>query len=213
MFSKAILPRSIALAGALTLMLGSTASAQNVYRQQNSNRGFANRVVEGTVSQVIRDRNGDHVRLTNGMDLLVPNTITGVTQGRRWGASTLHAGDVVRLNVYSREGDGRDAQVRSIELLSSNTYNNNGRNNNGYNNNMMSGTVVSVDRRAHTLVMQADNGRTYSVDFNSWSGRDTTVGSYRRGDRISVSGRMGRGNTVIASDVRVTGTTRNNRRQ
>ena len=118
MFSKAILPRSIALAGALTLMLGSTASAQNVYRQQNSNRGFANRVVEGTVSQVIRDRNGDHVRLTNGMDLLVPNSITGVTEGRRWGASTLRAGDVVRLNVYSREGDGRDAQVRSIELLS-----------------------------------------------------------------------------------------------
>jgi hypothetical protein len=199
-------------------MLGSTASAQNVYRQQNSNRGFANRVVEGTVSQVVHDRNGEHVRLTNGMDLLVPNTITGVTQGRRWGASTLHAGDVVRLNVYSREGDGRDAQVRSIELLSSNTYNNNngynnGRNNNNGYNNMMSGTVVSVDRRAHTLVMQADNGRTYSVDFNSWSGRDTTIGTYRRGDRISISGRMGRGNTVIASDVRVTGTTRNNRRQ
>ena len=27
-------------------------------------------------------------------------------------------GDVVRLNVYSREGDGRDAQVRSMEILS-----------------------------------------------------------------------------------------------
>jgi hypothetical protein len=213
MFSKAILPRSIALAGALTLMLGSTASAQNVYRQQNSNRGFANRVVEGTVSQVIRDRNGDHVRLTNGMDLLVPNSITGVTEGRRWGASTLRAGDVVRLNVYSREGDGRDAQVRSIELLSRSGGYNNGRNNNGYNNgNVLSGTIVSVDRRANSLVLQADNGRTYSVDFNSWAGRDNNARAYRRGDRISVSGRIGRGNAFIATDVRITGTTRNNRR-
>jgi hypothetical protein len=205
MFSKAILPRSIALAGALTLMLGSTASAQNVYRQQNSNRGFANRVVEGTVSQVIRDRNGDHVRLTNGMDLLVPNSITGVTEGRRWGASTLRAGDVVRLNVFSREGDGRDAQVRSIELLSRSG---------GYNNssNVLSGTIVSVDRRANSLVLQADNGRTYSVDFNSWAGRNSNARAYRRGDRISVSGRIGRGNAFIATDVRITGTTRNNRR-
>ena len=203
MFSKAILPRSIALAGALTLMLGSTASAQNVYRQQNSNRGFANRVVEGTVSQVIRDRNGDHVRLTNGMDLLVPNSITGVTEGRRWGASTLRAGDVVRLNVYSREGDGRDAQVRSIELLSRSG---------GYNNgNVLSGTIVSVDRRANSLVLQADNGRTYSVDFNSWAGRNNDARAYRRGDRVSVSGRIGRGNSIIATDVRVTGTTRNYR--
>jgi hypothetical protein len=204
MFSKVNLPRTIALAGALTLMLGSTASAQNVYRQ-GSNRGYANRVVEGTVSQVVHARNGDHVRLTNGMDLLVPNSITGVTQGRRWGASTLVPGDVVRLNVYSREGDGRDAQVRSIELLSRNGGYNNG------NNNLMSGTIVSVDRRAHTLVLQADNGRTYSVDFNTWSGRDNNINSYRRGDRISVSGRMGRGSTFIADDVRVTGT-RNNRR-
>ena len=52
------------------------------------------------------------------MDVVVPNSITGMYQNRRYQAAMLLPGDVVRLNVYSREGDGRDAQVRSMEILS-----------------------------------------------------------------------------------------------
>lgn len=197
MFSTKILTRNMALAGAVTLLLGSSAFAQNrsyprTY-EQGANRGYANRTVEGTVASVVHGRHGDRVRLTNGMDLLVPNSVTSMNQGRRYGASMLQPGDVVRMNVYSREGDGRDAQVRSLEILQTSS---------GYNNDhRLNGTVVSINRRARTLVMQTDNGRTVNVDFNAYAGRGTTsAGTFRRGDRISVSGRMDRG-TVIADDV------------
>jgi uncharacterized protein YdeI (BOF family) len=185
----------MALAGAVTLLLGSSVFAQNRnYPRADGNRGYANRIVEGTVASVVHDRNGERVRLTNGMDLLVPNSISSMNQGRRFGASMLQPGDVVRMNVYSREGDGRDAQVRSLELLrTSSVYNNDRR---------LNGTVVSFDRRARMLVMQTDNSRTITVDLNAYAGRGMT---FRNGDRISVSGRMNRG-TFVADDVRLSNT-------
>jgi hypothetical protein len=199
MFNPKILARNLALAGAATLLLGSSAFAQSGSyprtARQAANRGFANRVVEGTVASVARDRNGDHVRLTNGMDLIVPNTITAMNQGRRYGASMLQPGDVVRMNVYSREGDGRDAQVRSLEILQTGEVYNTDR--------PMTGTVVSVDRRSHLLVLKTDNGRTVNVTLNSRG----EAANFRRGDRVSISGRMNRGN-VIADDIRLTTTTR-----
>jgi hypothetical protein len=141
MFSTKILIRNVALAGTVTFLLAAPAFAQNDHNysrnnDQAANRGFANRIVEGTVASVERDRNGDRVRLTNGMDLVVPNSISSMNQGRRFGASMLQPGDVVRMSVYSREGDGRDARVRSLELLSSNAVYSNER--------RLSGTVVSV---------------------------------------------------------------------
>ena len=195
-----ILTRNMALAGAATLLLGSSAFAQNrnypgTYGQ-GGNRGYANRTVEGTVASVVHDRNGDRVRLTSGMDLFVPNSITSMNQGRRFGASMLQPGDVVRMTVYSREGDGRDAQVRSMELLQSGSAFGNDR--------RMNGTVVSFDRRSRTLVMQTDNGRTVTVDFRGM----TSANNFRRGDRISVSGRFERG-TVIADDIRLSNADQN----
>jgi len=185
--------RNVSLAFAVVMMMASSAFAQR-----------ANRMVEGTVSSVIHARNGDHVRLTDGMDLLVPNSITGMNAGRRYTAAMLQPGDVVRMAVYSRQGDGRDAQVRSLEIISigggRGYNNNNGYGNDGWvNGRRMSGTIVSVDRRARTLVMQTDRGRTVSVDFNTFN-RNGNFG-FRRGDRISVSGRMDRG-LIIADDVR-----------
>ena len=227
MFSTKVLAHKVALAGAFSLLLGSSAFAQSQYPgqypgtyQRAANRGYANRVVEGTVASVQHDRNGgEHVRLTNGMDLLVPATLTSNYQGRRYGAAMLLPGDTVRMAVYSREGDGRDARVKAIELLarSNNGYgrNNNGnynngrdRNRDGYNNNgnnrfnSLNGTVVSVDRRNNMLVMQADNGRTMNIDLGAY-GRSTAARSFRRGDRISVSGQMN-GGGFIAEDVRLT---------
>src|SRR6185369_16230310 len=178
---------SIALSGALALVAGPSALAQYPTYQRTANQ-YANRVVEGTVSSIAPDRNGgSRVRLTNGMDLFVPASITGVNQGRRYGASTLQPGDVVRMNVYSREGDGRDARVRSLEILQTN-----GRNYRNRNNALTSGTVVSVDRRANTLVVRGDDGRVTTVDLNTYDQRDSMTNSLRRGDRISVSGRMNR---------------------
>lgn len=204
---------SIALSGALALVAGTSAQAQYPSYERSSNHN-ANRVVEGTVASVAPGRNGDHVRLTNGMDLFVPSSITDANQGRRYGASTLRPGDLVRMNVYSREGDGRDARVRSMEILQSNdrnyrhnTYRNN-RNNNYRNNSLMSGTVVSVDRRANTVVMREDDGQVTTVDLNTYGGRTSMTDTLRRGDRISVSGRMNRGGVVIANDVRVDSTRR-----
>src|SRR5664279_375658 len=126
MFSTKILTRNMALAGAVTFLLGSSAFAQygsNPGPDRAADRGYANRVVEGTVASVAVARNGERIRMTNGMDLFVPNSITGVNQGRRYGAATLLPGDVVRLTVYSREGDGRDARVLGFELLQSNSNN------------------------------------------------------------------------------------------
>src|SRR3954453_18734735 len=154
MFNTNVLARSIAIAAALPILVASSAFAQNrnypgTYRA--ANRGYANRVVEGTVASVAGGRNGgEHVRLTNGMDVLVPASITSNYQNRRYQASMLVPGDVVRLNVYSREGDGRDAQVRSMEILSRYGNNNGYRNgNNGYNDRLITGTVVSYDRRSN----------------------------------------------------------------
>jgi len=198
MFSTKILSRNMALAGAFTFLLGSSAFAQygsypGTYRA--ADRGYANRVVEGTVASVAVARYGERIRLTNGMDLVVPNSVTAVNQGRRYGAATLLPGDVVRMTVYSREGDGRDARVLSFELLQSNS--------NSYfgNDRRMSGTIVSFDRRNRSMVVQTDRGRTVSVDLSTYNGRmgwDT----FRRGDRVSITGRMDRG-SVFVEDIRV----------
>jgi len=201
--------RNLALAGSLVFTIASPAMAQN--GNYHSNRtGFANRVVEGTVASVVHERNGDRVRLTSGMDLLVPTTITGLRQGRRFGANTLVPGDTVRLNVYSREGDGRDAEVRSIEFLQSanggwgnnngnGTWNNNNGMRNGRNRNVqLTGSVVSVNRRARQVVVQVDNGQAVTVDVSGYNG---TWNSYRRGDRVIVDG-VTRNGMFIATDVR-----------
>jgi hypothetical protein len=200
MFRTKISTTNMALAGAVSFLLASSAFAQihtdsRTYQQQS--RRQVNRVVEGTVASVVHDRNGDRVRLTSGMDLVVPNSVTAMNQGRRYGASTLQPGDVVRMNVYSRQGDGRDAQVRSLEILQTNSSYNNDR--------RLNGTVVSVDRRGRSLVVRTDQGQTINVDFNAYASRSAT--SFRRGDRISITGRMDRG-TVIADDIRLS----NNRR-
>jgi hypothetical protein len=198
MLNTKVLLRNFALAGALPLLVASSAFAQygsypGTYR--TANRGYANRTVEGTVASVAVARNGEHVRLTNGMDVVVPNTITGMYQNRRYQAAMLLPGDVVRLNVYSREGDGRDAQVRSMEILS--RYDNrNG--NNGWNDRLIAGTIVSYDRRGNLVVVQTDNGRTVNVNVNVYGGRN----AFRRGDRVNISGRMDRG-TFIADGVRI----------
>src|SRR3954453_20927198 len=154
MFKTKVLARTIALAGALPLLAASSAFAQygsypGTYRA--ANRGYANRTVEGTVQSVSVARNGgEHVRLPSGMDVVVPPSIPSNYQNRRYQASMLVPGDVVRLNVYSREGDGRDAQVRSMEILSRYGNNNGYRNgNNGYNDRLITGTVVSYDRRSN----------------------------------------------------------------
>jgi hypothetical protein len=208
MLKTKVLARTIALAGALPLLAASSAFAQygsypGTYRA--ANRGYANRVVEGTVASVAVARNGgEHVRLTNGMDVVVPPSITSNYQNRRYQAAMLVPGDVVRLNVYSREGDGRDAQVRSMEILSRYSNNGYGRNgDNGYrngNNNerLISGTIVSYDRRNSLAVVQTDNGRTVSINVNAYGGRN----AFRRGDRVNISGRMN-GGTFIADGVRV----------
>jgi hypothetical protein len=211
MFNAKVIARNIALAGALPLLVASSAFAQygsypGTYR--TANRGYANRTVEGTVASVAVARNGgEHVRLTSGMDVVVPPSITGMYQNRRYQAAMLVPGDVVRLNVYSREGDGRDAQVRSMEILSryeNNNYGRNGNNNgyrngnNGWNDRLITGTVVSYDRRSNLAVIQTDNGRTVNVNVNAYGGRN----AFRRGDRVNISGRMDRG-TFVADGVRI----------
>jgi hypothetical protein len=209
MLNTKVLLRNFALAGALPLLVASSAFAQygsypGTYRA--ANRGYANRTVEGTVASVAVARNGgEHVRLTNGMDVVVPASITGMYQNRRYQAAMLVPGDVVRLNVYSREGDGRDAQVRSMEILSryDNNYGRNGNNgyrngNNGWNDRLITGTVVSYDRRSNLAVIQTDNGRTVNVNVNAYGGRN----AFRRGDRVNISGRMDRG-TFVADGVRI----------
>ncbi|HEX3576922.1 MAG TPA: hypothetical protein VHY33_00045 [Thermoanaerobaculia bacterium] len=208
MLNTKVLARTIALAGALPLLVASSAFAQygsypGTYRVAN---GYANRTVEGTVASVAVARNGgEHVRLTSGMDVVVPPSITGMYQNRQYGAAMLVPGDVVRLNVYSRRGDGRDAQVRSMEILSryDNNYSRRNGNNgygyrNGYNDRLISGTVVSYDRRNNLATVQTDNGRTVNVDVNAYGGRN----AFRRGDRVNISGRMDRG-TFVADGVRI----------
>jgi hypothetical protein len=202
MFSPKTLARNIALAGALPLLVASSAFAQSrtypgTY-QRVANGGYANRTVEGTIASIAAARNGERIRLTNGMDLIVPNSLYGVNQGRRYNASMLQRGDVVRMSVWSRQGDGRDAQVRSLEILQrygSNNgnrgYNNNG--NRGYNDRLITGTVVSFDRRANMLVVQTDNGRTVNVDVNQYGGNRN---AFRRGERVNISGRMDRGSFI-----------------
>jgi hypothetical protein len=199
------LARNVAFAGALPLLVASSAFAQNRTYQgtdQGYDHTYANRTVEGTVASVSLDRNGgQRVRLTSGMDVVVPNSITAMNEGRRYQASMLQPGDVVRLNVYSRQGDNRDAQVRSMELLERSAVRNN-RRMNGYNDRYVNGTVVSFDRRNNLMVVQTDNGRTMNVDLSSYHASNNR-NWYRRGDRVSVTGRMNRGGSFIADGVRV----------
>jgi hypothetical protein len=186
--------RNLAATAAFTLLLGTPALAQ--YR--NDNTGYANRSVDGTVSSVVHGRYGDHVRLTNGMDLFVPNNVMPLNGGRNYAVSQLRAGDVIRADVFSRPGDGRDAQVRSVEVLQT-RY---GRNYNNYNNNygdygrQWTGTIVSVDRRNDLLVVQTDRGRTITVNTNG-----TSLRGFHRGDRVSVTGRMNNG-SFFADEIR-----------
>ena len=213
MFNTKVLARNMALAGAVTFLLGSSAFAQygsypRTYGQV-AQRGYANRIVEGTVASVVVARNGQRVRLTNGMDLVVPNSVTGENQGRRYGASTLRPGDLVRMTVYSREGDGRDARVLSLQLLQSNSngYGNgygNGRGNSYFGaDRQMNGTIVSVDRRNRSIVVETDRGRTVTVDVSGYSNRNSNgYASFRRGDRITITGRMN-GGTIFVEDIRV----------
>jgi hypothetical protein len=203
MFNAKIAVRSMALAGAVTLLLGSPAvMAQGRGNGRTAAQGYANRVVEGTVRSVAADRDGEHVRLTNGMDLLVPPSLTRMRQGRRYTAA-LVPGDVVRANVYSHEGDGRDAEVRSFEILQTSGYNNQRLNGQRFN-----GTVVSVNRRSNVMVMRTDNGRTVNVDLGTYNGRgNSTARNFRSGDRITVTGRMDRG-TVIADLISINSTRR-----
>ena len=191
-----IFARNIALAGAVTLLLASSAFAQNGYGrgEYSADRGFANRIVEGTIASAEQTRFGEHIRMTSGMDLVVPNSVLATSQGQRYQISLLQPGDFVRMTVFSREGDGRDARVRSFEFLRSG----NGYRNNGYNERSLSGTVLSFDRRNNMLVLTTDNGRTMNVDVRSYDGR------FRRGDRVSVSGRMDRDRgTFVAAGVRI----------
>jgi hypothetical protein len=191
MLNTKVLARNIALAGALPLLLASSAFAQNrsypgTYRVS---RGYANRTVEGTVAAVAPARNGgEHVRLTNGMDLIVPPSITGMYENRRYQAAMLVPGDVVRMRVYSRDGDGRDAEVRSLEILSRYAP---GRER------LVSGNIVSIDRRNNIIVVQSDRGRRIDIDVNSFGRRN----SFHRGDHVNISGRMDRG-IFIADGVR-----------
>jgi hypothetical protein len=212
--------RNIALAGALTALLGSSAAlAQSPrYYPQVANRNYANRTVEGTVASVSVDRGGrEHLRLTNGMDLVIPSSVMWSNQGQRYAASRLQPGDVVRMDVYSRQGDGRDAQVRSLTVVQSRSgyghnngaYNNgsynNNNNNNGrygsgaYDNGQVNGTVLSVDRRAQLLVMQSDDGRRVTVDLNRTA--DSRVRGLRRGDRVSVTGRVDSSGNITADSI------------
>jgi cytochrome c-type biogenesis protein CcmE len=181
--------RNLAATAAFTLLLGTPALAQ--YRHDNN--GYANRSVDGTVSSVVHGRNGDHVRLTNGMDLFVPDNVIPMNGGQNYAVSQLRAGDIIRADVFSRAGDGRDAQVRSVEVMRT-RYGRN-YNNNGYGREW-TGTVVSIDRRNALLVVQTDNGRTMTVNAN---GRN--LRGFRRGDRVSVTGRMNNG-SFMADEIR-----------
>jgi hypothetical protein len=191
--------RALAIVSAMAL--GITAPPA-IAQGRSAVRRTVNRVVEGTVSSVTREGNGERVRLTNGMDVLVPRTVARRSNTTRRGATVLQPGDIVRLDVYSNEGDGRIAQARSVEFLTrtgNNRYGNNGNygnNNYGNNGNRMSGVVTTVDRRAGTLVMRADNGSLMTVRING------SAAGYRNGDRINVNGRYDRG-TIYATDIRV----------
>jgi len=204
MFNIKSLARNTVLAGAATLLLGSAAYAQVSIQigggyNRVADRGFANRVVEGTVQSVAWARGGEHVRLTNGWDVVIPNSMTAFNQGRRYAASTLVPGDVVRMTVYSRPGDGRDARVVSFDILQSSSISNYGNYGNNGNGRWMNATIVSLDRRDRTMVVQTDSGRTFNVDL---SNRDwDSYRGFHRGDRVSVSGRMDRG-TLVINDIR-----------
>jgi hypothetical protein len=206
MFSAKVFIRNLALAGAVPLLLASSAVAQSGYYDQAPSRGYANRIVEGTVASIAPARNGERIRLTNGMDLVVPNSVIATNQGRRYQTSLLQPGDVVRMTVYSREGDGRDARVRSFEFLrSANAYNDNDRRDGrDYDNDRsIAGTVMSFDPRSNMLVMQTDGGRSINVDVRTYRGR------FHRGDRVSVSGRMDRSSgNFVAVGVQIGGNIR-----
>lgn len=160
---------------------------------QRAQWGYANRVVRGTVVAVSNMRYGQRIRLADGMELVVPESALSSMRGRR-GAAELVPGDVVRMAVYSVQGDGRDARVLSIELLQSNSYYGNNR--------RIAGTIVSVNRRDRFMMMETDGGYRMNVDLRAYAGRDWSVlDRFRRGDRVSISGRIDRG-TIIAEEIR-----------
>jgi hypothetical protein len=198
MNTKAI-TRNLLMAGAVPLLLASSAFAQyGTYNQrqdqQIANRGWANRVVEGTIASASLDRRGnERIRLTNGMDLVVPNSIVPMNGGRSYQWSLLQPGDTVRMNVYSREGDGRDAQVKSFEILQIH-----GRGVIG-NDRQINGTVVSFDRRNNIMVVQADSGRAVNIDLGTYSVNNRNA-RFRRGDRVTIDGRMDRGTGRFFAD-------------
>lgn len=184
--------RNLAATAAFSLLLGAPALAQ--YRYENN--GYANRSIDGTVASVVHGRNGDHVRLTSGMDVYVPNSIIPLNGGRNYAVSQLQPGDVIRADVFSRRGDGREAEARSVEVLQTRYGRNYNNNNYGGYGREWTGTVVSVDRRNDLLVLQTDRGRTMTVNVNGRSLR-----GFRRGDRVSVTGRMNNG-SFYADDIR-----------
>ena len=74
----------------------------------------------------------------------------------------------------------------------------NGYGNGYYNERTLTGTVLSVDRRNDVVVVQTDRGRSVSVDVSSYNGR------IRRGDRVSISGRMDRdAGNFVATGIQV----------
>lgn len=192
MFKARIFARTVALAGALPLLLASSAFAQNrVYPRSYEDRDNATRTVDGTIASVTPTRDGDGVRLqlTNGMELFAPSSLSTVNDGRRYQATTLQPGDVVRMDVFSRESDGRDARVRSFALLQQGNYDRD-----GSAERRLTGTVLSFDRRNDVLVLQTDEGRMLNVSFRSYQRR------FHRGERVSVSGRMDRDRGTFVAD-------------
>lgn len=184
--------RAVALAGGLALLAGSSAFAQDHMQKPRDDRSYnentGGRIVDGTVQSVEHTRDGDRVRMTDGTTVVVPSSITGTSQGRRWNASSLQPGDVIRMRLYDRNGDGRGAEVQSMELMQSNSFYNNDR--------RMDGVVMSTNRRAHTLVLRTDDGRSVNIHA-----RGLSVANFRRGDRVSISGRLDHG-VLNADDVR-----------
>jgi hypothetical protein len=190
------LTRNALFAGVALGLIGPSAFAQYGSYPRTYQRveyGYANRVVVGTVVAASSSRYGQHIRLRDGMELVVPDSVLGTMRGRR-GNAALVPGDVVRMTVYSRPGDGRDARVVSIELLQSNSYFGNNR--------RMTGTIVSVNRRDRIMVLETERGNTVSVDLNVYARNWSAMERFRRGERVTIVGRMERG-IVIAEEIRL----------
>jgi hypothetical protein len=200
LFNAKIAVRSIALPGAITLLLGSPA----VMAQGRGN----GRTGGSGIHQSGARRDGPVRRVRPRKRACEADERICWCRGRSPAcvrdAITPLPCDVVRANVYSREGDSRDAEVRSFEILQTSGDNNNQR----LNGQRPSGTVVSANHRSSVMVMRTDNGRTLNVDLGTYNGRgNSTARNFRAGDRITVTGRMDRG-TVIADAISINSTRR-----